>query len=531
MLSVEKQFQNSGFIPLQVAYQLTPDLLEKDILAARQGLLADSGAIAIDTGKFTGRSPQDRFIVKDATTEHSVEWGGFNTPFCPEKFDRLHEKMTHYLHQRPKVWARDVQIGADARYRYSIRVINEFPAHNLFVYNMFLPFDQQGSCEQPEWLILHAPGFEAHPQEDGTRQGNFSIIHFTKKTILIGGSAYTGEIKKGMFSVLNFILPQKRNVLSMHCSANKAKDSEDVALFFGLSGTGKTTLSADSDRLLIGDDEHGWSDEGVFNFEGGCYAKCIQLSAEKEPFIFNAIKKGALLENIRFYEGTNKVNFEDSSVTENTRVSYPISYIPNALQPSLAGVPDNIFFLTCDAFGILPPVARLSEGQAMYHFLSGYTAKVAGTEAGVKEPVPVFSYCFGAPFLPLSPLTYARMLGEKMQKYHANVWLINTGWSGGPYGVGKRMPLQYTRAIIQAILSGKLKNASYHNDPIFGIAIPEHCADVPKDILDPIHTWSDKAGYKKQAQALALLFYNNFKKYAGQADPKILAAQPKYKQE
>ncbi|MEZ5047085.1 MAG: phosphoenolpyruvate carboxykinase (ATP) [Chitinophagaceae bacterium] len=381
--------------------------------------------------------------------------------------------------------------------------------------------------QNPDWHIIQAPSFEAIPDKHGTRQANFTVVNFTKKIILIGGSGYTGEMKKGIFGVLNYILPHDKGVLSMHCSANEGANG-DVALFFGLSGTGKTTLSADPNRKLIGDDEHGWDKGSIFNFEGGCYAKCIDLSEEKEPQIFNAIKPGALVENITFYEGTNTVNFEDGSITENTRVAYPIDHIANVKEPSVGGNPKNIFFLTCDAYGILPPISKLNKGQAMYSFISGYTAKVAGTEVGVTEPQATFSACFGRAFLPLHPTKYAELLGKKLEENpDVNVWLINTGWSGGSYGVGSRMKLSYTRAMITAAMRGELDNVTYENHPVFGYAMPTTCPNVPDEILIPQNTWDDKAAYMAKANDLASMFIKNFEKYAAQANDEILQSAPK----
>lgn len=377
-----------------------------------------------------------------------------------------------------------------------------------------------------DWHIIQAPGFKADPLVDGTRQQNFAIVSFKHKTILIGGTGYTGEMKKGIFTILNYLLPKEQNVLSMHCSANMGAEG-DVAIFFGLSGTGKTTLSADPARKLIGDDEHGWAKKSVFNFEGGCYAKCIDLSRDKEPEIYNAIRPGALVENILFTEGTKQINFADKSITENTRVSYPLDYISNALEPSIGGLPKNIFFLTCDAYGVLPPISKLSPGQAMYQFISGYTARVAGTEAGVTEPKATFSACFGAPFLPLHPGHYAKMLGEKMKAHQVNVWMINTGWIGGPYGVGNRIKLSYTRAMIAAALNGALDNVDYDVHPVFGVLMPKRCPDVPVNILHPRFTWEDRAAYDAMAKQLAELFIKNFEKYAAGVSSEILKAAPK----
>lgn len=436
--------------------------------------------------------------------------------------------MTSHLEGK-EIYVRDAYACADPKHRLNIRVVNEYPWANLFCYNLFLrPTEDEIKNLEPEWLILQAPEYIApNPLEVGLRQGNFTVVNFTKKVILIGGSAYTGEMKKGIFGVLNYILPHDKGVLSMHCSANEGNDG-DVALFFGLSGTGKTTLSADPQRKLIGDDEHGWDSGSVFNFEGGCYAKCVDLTEEKEPQIFNAIKPNALVENVVFFEGTNKIDFSDTSITENTRVAYPIFHIQNAKAPSIGGNPKNIFFLTCDAYGILPPISRLNRGQAMYHFISGYTAKVAGTEMGITEPQATFSACFGRAFLPLHPTQYAELLGKKLDQHpEVNVWLINTGWSGGPYGVGSRTKLSYTRAMITAAMKGELNNVEYISHPVFGVAVPQSCPNIPSNILNPKDTWDDKDMYDKKAFELAQLFIKNFEKYADKANAEILAAAPK----
>jgi phosphoenolpyruvate carboxykinase (ATP) len=491
-----------------------------------QATLTSSGAININTGEFTGRSPMDRFIVRDAITEESVWWGNVNLSFDENKFDALHQKVLNYLSKK-ELYVRDVYACAEEKYKMNIRVVNEHAWSNMFAYNMFLrPTDTEIESFDAEWTILNAPGFMADAEVDGTRQHNFAILNFTKKIILIGGTGYTGEIKKGIFSALNFILPHQKNVLPMHCSANTGKEG-DTAIFFGLSGTGKTTLSADPNRNLIGDDEHGWSKDTVFNFEGGCYAKCIDLSAEKEPDIFAAIKPGALLENISFFEGTNEPNYEDGSITQNTRVSYPIDHIENIAKPSLGKNPKNIFFLTADAFGVLPPVSKLTTGQAMYHFISGYTAKVAGTEEGVTEPQTTFSACFGAPFMPLHPTKYAEMLGNKMQENNVNVWLINTGWSGGVYGVGERISLKYTRAMITAILNGELETSEYTTHEVFGLKMPTVCPNVPSEILSPKNTCEDKNAYDSKANELANAFNKNFAQFADNANAEILDAAPK----
>ncbi len=509
-----------------VYWNLEPAELVEHTLVNGQGVLADSGALAVDTGEFTGRSPKDKFCVKDAKTENTVWWGDINIPMAPDTFERLRQRMAAYLMGRD-LYVHDAYACADPEFRLNLRLVAEYPWSALFGNNMFLRLakDEIEGFE-PEWHIICAPGFHADPAIDGTRQHNFAAVDFTRKMILIGGTAYTGEIKKGIFSVLNYILPQDRGVLSMHCSANIGKDG-DTAVFFGLSGTGKTTLSADPQRHLIGDDEHGWSAKGVFNFEGGCYAKAIDLTKEKEPEIWDAIRFGALLENINFMEGTSTtVDFSDKSKTENTRVSYPIEHIKGHAEPSRGGHPKNIFFLTCDAYGVLPPISRLDAGQAMYWFLSGYTAKVAGTEAGITEPKTVFSACFGAPFLPLHPTKYADMLGKLMKEHGVHVWLVNTGWSGGAYGTGERMKLRLTRAMVSAALQGQLDNVDYVKHPVFGVSMPTSCPEVPAEILDPRNTWKDKAAYDAQADKLATAFQTNFNKYRDNASEEIVKAEP-----
>lgn len=508
-----------------VKYQLSVPELVEEALKNGEGTLADSGALAVDTGKFTGRSPKDRFIVCDEVTENAVWWGDINIKITPAHFNALFEKITAHLNTK-QIYVRDAYACADENYKTSIRVVTEHAFQNLFANNLFLRFKDDELPEQPVWTIIAAPSFLADPAIDGTRQANFSIINFSKKMILIGGTAYTGEIKKGIFSVLNFILPEQKNTLSMHCSANVGVDG-DTAIFFGLSGTGKTTLSADPKRALIGDDEHGWSENSVFNFEGGCYAKCVDLTAEKEPQIFDAIKFGSLLENTNYFFGTRNVDFSNIDKTENTRVAYPINYIANALEPSVADGPKNIFFLTADAFGVLPPIAKLTPSQAMFHFISGYTAKVAGTEAGVTEPQLTFSACFGKAFLPLHPAKYAKLLGEKMEKNNVNVWLVNTGWSGGPYGVGSRMKLSYTRAMITAALDGSLAKQNFVEHPVFGLLMPIECDNVPSAILNPRNTWADQNNYDQKANELANAFINNFKQFEDIADAEILKALPK----
>ena len=507
-------------------WNLSPAELVEETITLGQGSLSDTGALCLDTGEFTGRSPKDKFIVKDANTEKSVWWSQFNIPFESQKFDQLFDRMRAYLVGR-EVYVRDAFVCADPRYRMNVRVVTEFPWSNMFAYNMFMrPTQEELKNIQPDWHVICVPGFIADPETDGTRQHNFAVINFTKKMAIIGGTGYTGEIKKGIFTVLNYVLPHEKGVLPMHCSANVGKDG-DTAVFFGLSGTGKTTLSSDPNRQLIGDDEHGWTDSTVFNFEGGCYAKTIDLTREKEPQIYDAIKFGAILENIGFQEDGVTPNYSDSSRTENTRVSYPIHHIDNIMQPSLGGIPKNIFFLTCDAFGVLPPISKLTKGQAMYQFISGYTAKVAGTEAGITEPTTTFSACFGAPFLPLHPTQYAEMMGKKIDESGAKVWLINTGWSGGSYGTGERMKLKFTRAMITAALEGKLDNVEFKTHEVFGLAMPTSCPDVPTELLDPKSTWKDGSAYDAKANELAEKFVANFEKFKEFANEEIMAASPK----
>ena len=515
-----------GLGNVAVAYwNMTPAELVEEAIVRGEGRLVDSGALAADTGEFTGRSPKDRFIVKDAITENTVWWGDVNIPFDSQKFDLLYLRVCAYLAGK-EIFVRDAYACADPKFRTNIRVVTEQAYHNIFANNLFLrPTKEEVLNFSPEWTIVNAPGFKADPAIDGTRQHNFAILNFTKKIILIGGTGYNGEIKKGIFGVLNFVLPHDKNVLSMHCSANIGKDG-DTAIFFGLSGTGKTTLSADPNRGLIGDDEHGWATNTVFNLEGGCYAKCVDLTKEKEPEIWEAIKFGALLENIVCYEETSTVDFSNISKTENTRVAYPIHHIANAVEPSIASNPKNIFFLTCDAYGVLPPIAKLDAGQAMYHFISGYTAKVAGTEAGVTEPQTTFSACFGKVFLPLHPAKYAEMLGKKMKENQVNVWLVNTGWTGGAYGTGSRMKLSYTRAMITAALNGALAGVEFEQHPVFGLQMPTTCPNVPSEILNPRNTWNSAADYDQKANELAQKFIKNFEQYAEGVSAEILAAAP-----
>jgi len=511
--------------PANIKYNLLPEELIEDTLCKDMGVLADNGALCVNTGKFTGRSPKDRFIVKDEVTENRVDWNAINKPFNADDYDKLRAKLVAHFEGKD-AYVRDVQACADPEYRTNIRVVTEYPWSNQFVYNMFLrPSETELKDFSPEWTVLCAPTFEADPETDNTRQPNFSIINFGKKEVIVGGSGYTGEIKKGVFSVLNFQLPVFRELLTMHCSANVGPKG-DAAVFFGLSGTGKTTLSADPGRSLIGDDEHGWGENGIFNFEGGCYAKTIDLTRKKEPEIFDAIKHHAILENIQFFPNTREVNYEDDSITMNTRVSYPIYHIENRVDPAIAGHPKNIFFLTADAFGVLPPISKLTPGQAMYHFISGYTAKVAGTEDGIDEPEATFSACFGAPFMPLHPTEYAKMLGERMEEYGVNVWLVNTGWTGGAYGTGSRIRLRYTRRMITAALNGEFDDVPMQQEKVFGLYVPESCPDVPNDLLHPRDTWVNKDKYDQKAHKLAVKFNKNFEKFENGASEEMMAAAP-----
>ena len=508
----------------QVHYQLEVPCLVEEAIKRGEGVLAACGALAADTGQFTGRAPKDRFIVLDDITRDVVDWGDVNQGISQATYEHLFKQVGKSLSEK-KLYVRDALAGADSSYQISIRVITETAYQNIFANNMFIRPKDPKSSDHPEWSILAAPTFFANPEKDGVLSQNFVIINFTEKVILIAGTGYTGEIKKGIFSVLNFILPHQHNVLSMHCSAN-TDDNGDTALFFGLSGTGKTTLSSDNNRMLIGDDEHGWSDDSIFNFEGGCYAKCINLDAEKEPEIFQAVRFGALLENINFFEGTRIPNYADNSKTENTRVAYPLEHVEGSIPSGKGAAPKNIFFLTADAFGVLPPVSLLNTAQAMYHFISGYTAKIAGTEVGVNEPSMVFSPCFGQAFIPLHPSVYAELLGEKLKAGNINVWLINTGWIAGPYGIGRRIKLDYTRAIIRAAINGQLKEAYFDTHPVFGLSYPTSCPGVPDTILDPARTWSNEEAYCRQAVKLANAFKENFKNYEKEVSEEIMEGAP-----
>ncbi len=520
--------ENHGLKPAgEVHWNLSPARLYEESLRRGDGQIVHMGAIATVTAPHTGRSPNDRFVVRDQLSEDVVDWGNVNVPMSTEHFDALRADLVAYLDGRDDIYVRDARAGADDKHGLNVRVVSESPWHSLFAYNMFLRLNADGlSGFEPDFTVLHAPHLEATPARHGTRSSTAIVVNFTTKEVLIAGTRYAGEIKKSIFSVLNHLLPD-RGVFPMHCSANVGDDG-DVALFFGLSGTGKTTLSADASRGLIGDDEHGWSAEGVFNFEGGCYAKTIRLSREGEPEIYEATQMfGTILENVVLDEDSREIDFEDGSITENTRASYPIHYIPNAVIPGRGGQPKNVVFLTADAFGVLPPISRLTPEQAMYHFLSGYTAKVAGTERGVTEPKATFSACFGAPFLPRHPGVYAEMLGERLRDTGANVWLVNTGWSGGAYGVGSRMKLKYTRAMVTAALDGTLDDAEFAEDPVFGLAVPTAVPHVPSTVLHPRDTWADGDAYDAAAGKLAGMFKENFKKFADQVADEVKAAGPR----
>ena len=503
----------------------TAQLIEKAI-QRREGLLASGGGLVVRTGDHTGRSPRDKFVVRDQTTETTVNWGSVNQPFTPEQFDRLYGKLLAYLQARD-LFVQDCFAGADPQYRIPIRVVTELAWHNLFARQLFVRANPAKTGDHvPEFTVIDAPGFRANAAEDGTNSDVFVIVNFTRKLVIVGGTAYAGEMKKAIFSVLNYFLPTQ-DVLPMHCSANVGADG-GTALFFGLSGTGKTTLSADPERSLIGDDEHGWSHNGTFNFEGGCYAKVIHLSPELEPDIYATTQMfGTILENVELDPLTKKVLFDSQKITENTRASYPLSYIRNHVPSGRGGHPKNVIFLTADAFGVLPPIAKLSREQAMYYFLSGYTAKVAGTERGVTEPQATFSACFGAVFLVWHPTKYAQMLGELLDEHKANVWLINTGWTGGAYGVGTRMKLAHTRAMVRAVLAGKLTTSPLKVDPVFGLAVPQGIDEVPAEVLDARESWKDVAAYDAQAKKLSGMFRENIKKFGAQVGDAILAAGPK----
>ncbi|HUC43233.1 MAG TPA: phosphoenolpyruvate carboxykinase (ATP) [Candidatus Sulfotelmatobacter sp.] len=504
----------------------TAPRLYEETIRLGTGRIAAGGALNVDTTPYTGRSPKDKFVVRDASTQETVAWGSVNQPFEPAAFDALADRVVAHLASR-ELWVQDLRAGADPKQQLPLRLVTESPWHALFARNLFLRVEgaEALAAHRPDFHILHAPSFQAEPARDKTRSEAFVVIHFGKRVVLIGGTRYAGEIKKSIFTVLNYLLPL-RGVFPMHCSANVGKDG-GVALFFGLSGTGKTTLSADPERPLVGDDEHGWSDDGVFNFEGGCYAKVIRLNAEHEPEIYETTRTfGTVLENV-VMDDAGTLDLDSDARTENTRAAYPIHQLDNIVAEGRAGHPRAIVFLTADAFGVLPPIAQLTPEQAMYYFLSGYTAKVAGTERGVKEPQATFSACFGEPFLPLHPNEYAKMLGEKIRAHRPTVWLINTGWTAGPYGVGHRMAIPYTRAMIRAALSGAISATSLVTDPVFGLRVPSTVPHVPAGVLTPRETWADRSAYDAQAAKLAGMFRENFKRYADKVGEEIKSAAPK----
>ena len=519
--------ESLGFKNLHAVYWnlSTPELYE-EALRRNEAIMAHLGPLVVRTGQFTGRSPNDKFVVDEPSSRDLIWWGKVNRPFEGDRFDELHRRMLSYL-QLKDVFVQDCFAGADPDYRLPVRIITQYAWHSLFARNMFIQATPaELSDHKPDFVVIDCPGFQAFPEHDKTNSPVFILVNFAKKLVLIGGTEYAGEIKKSIFTAMNYLLPHS-DVMSMHCSANMGADG-NTALFFGLSGTGKTTLSADPTRTLIGDDEHGWSENGIFNFEGGCYAKTIRLSPEAEPEIFQTTRRfGTILENVGLNAHTRRIDLDDNSLTENTRAAYPITHIPNATKTGRGGHPKNVVFLTADAFGVLPPIAKLTLEQAMYHFISGYTAKVAGTERGVTEPQATFSACFGAPFMPLHPSRYAELLGKKIAQHNVTVWLVNTGWTGGPHGVGSRMPIKYTRAMVNAALNGDLNDVETMEDPIFGLAVPTSCPGVPAEMLNPRNTWEDKDAYDAQARKLAEMFVNNFKNYADGTAAEIVAAGPK----
>jgi len=509
----------------EVFWTLSTPALYEEALKRNEGLMAHLGPLVVRTGQFTGRSPNDKFIVDEPESHNEVWWSKENRPISQERFHELHRRMASYLQSRD-VFVQDCWCGADPDFRLPVRIITQYAWHSMFARNMFIQATPaELATHEPEFVVIACPGFQAFPEHDQTHSDVFILISFSKRLVLIGGTQYAGEIKKSVFSAMNFYLPYD-NVLPMHCSANQ-DGKGNVALFFGLSGTGKTTLSADASRILIGDDEHGWSKNGIFNFEGGCYAKVIRLSKEAEPEIYETTRRfGTILENVAMDTNTRRLDLEDDSLTENTRAAYPISHIPNATREGRGGHPRNIIFLTADAFGVLPPVSRLTPEQAMYHFISGYTAKVAGTERGVTEPKATFSACFGAPFMARHPNVYAELLGRKIEEYKAACWLVNTGWTGGPYGQGHRIKIAHTRAMINAALDGKLDGVEYVKDPVFGLQVPTSCPNVPAEVLTPRNTWGDKAAYDGQTRKVAQMFADNFKHFEKNVSDSVREAGP-----
>lgn len=517
--------ESLGIIAPKAVYSnLPPSILTEKALERGEGTLTNTGALLVTTGKYTGRSPDDRFVVDVPSIHDEIDWGKINVPITPEKFDSIYGKMMAYMQGRD-IFIFEGFAGADPAYHLPVRVVNELASQNLFIHQLLVrPTEQELAEFVPGFTIIAVPGFKCVPEIDGVHSEAAIIVNFEKRMVIIAGSQYAGEIKKSVFSVMNYLLP-KRGVFSMHCSANIGKDG-DSALFFGLSGTGKTTLSADPNRWLIGDDEHGWSDKGIFNIEGGCYAKCINLSHENEPFIYDAIRFGAVVENVIMDPETRELDFDDKRLTENTRVGYPVEFIPNCIVPGVGDHPKTVVFLTADAFGVLPPISKLNKEQAMYHFVSGYTSKLAGTERGIVEPQTTFSTCFGAPFLPLHPSFYAEMLGKRIEEHNVNVYLVNTGWAGGKYGVGSRMKLRYTRAMVTAALTGALEKGEFVLDPYFNVMVPTACEGVPSEFLSQRSLWADKDAYEATAKDLAARFVRNFTKYSNM--PKaVVDAGPK----
>lgn len=501
--------------PKSVYRNLSPAQLVEKALINGEGKLSSTGALVVTTGKYTGRSPEDKFVVDSEGIHNDIAWGKVNRPISQEKFNGIKGKLTAYLQNR-EIYIFDGMAGADPSCTKKFRVVNEMASQNLFIHQLLIrpTAEELENYGDPDFTIIAAPGFKCNPSEDGVHSEAAIMIDYEAKLIVIAGSQYSGEMKKSVFSVMNYLMPKEKNVLPMHCSANMDPVTGETAIFFGLSGTGKTTLSADPGRKLIGDDEHGWSEEGIFNFEGGCYAKCINLDPEGEPEIYGAIKFGSLVENVVIDSESREPDFDDGSLTDNSRVGYPVDYISNAAIPGVGGIPKVVIFLTADAFGVLPPISRLDQNAAMYHFVTGFTSKLAGTERGVQEPQPTFSTCFGEPFMPMDPSIYAKMLGERIEKYNTKVYLINTGWAGGPYGVGSRMKLRYTRAMVTAALNGDIDKAEYQHDEVFNLDVPQTCPNVPNEIMNPRDTWEDKAAYDESAKKLAKMFQDNFaKKY------------------
>lgn len=526
-LEIWQQLQDQGIQNVNnLYYNLSTPALYEQAVKRSEAIIGHLGPLVVRTGQHTGRSPNDKFIVKEASSEKNVWWGKVNKSISEENFERIYSHMLSYMRHKT-IYVQDLFAGTDKEFRLPVRIITETAWHNLFAKNLFIkPSKEELKDHKPEFTVINMPYFQADPERDGTNSGVFILIHFGKRLVLIGGTSYAGEIKKSIFTVMNYLMPL-RNVMSMHCSANIGTKG-DVAVMFGLSGTGKTTLSADPTRKLIGDDEHGWSDRGIFNYEGGCYAKVIRLSAEAEPDIYETTRRfGSVLENVAMDMSNRRLDLNDDSLTENTRAAYPLSHIENIEPSGMAGHPENIVMLTADAFGVLPPIAKLTPEQAMYHFLSGYTAKVAGTEKGVTEPKATFSTCFGAPFMVLHPSVYAKLLGDKIQKYNVKCWLVNTGWTGGQYGEGSRMKISFTRTMLNAALSGELDNVETVEDPFFGLRVPKEVKGIPTEILNPRNTWADKNKYDESAKKLVNMFHENFKNFEENVTKEIKESGPK----